>query len=320
MTHLSLLLFAVLTCFSQAVAQEKGSSTKPTPPREYRLQSLYRPGIAQLYIADIRDTVVRTHGASTSKSYTRYVRLFMTLRCIESSDNISKVLANVDSLMYEFTADDKMVTYDSQKDIAPKNFLDLNNYLGILNRTAEITYNPYGEVKAVGGDNLEWIRDYLSENLADIDSVTSTIWNQSVSDFGVLHIADLQKRVVPGRRIAVDSSWRHAYALRCDNIEFPGIVKSTFSNYGNGVYTITTVDTLQAKPDTPFHVYGISELSRVVDGTVALNCALDLTTTGTINRVEQQSHAKIRARVGNDMFTTESRSTIVWSLQGQFQW
>lgn len=320
MIYFTTLLFLVAGCLLPALAQEKGSSAKPAPPREYRLQVLYRPGVAQQYTVDIRDTVVRTHSAGSTKSYTRDVRMFVTVRCIESSDNISKLVVNVDSLTYAFASDGMTVTYDSQIDIAPKNFLDLNNYLGILNRSAEITYNPYGETKAVGGDNIEWIRDYLAENASDVDSLTSMIWNQSVSDHGVLHIADLQKRVVPGRRMAVDSSWKHTYSLRADNVEFSGIVRTKFDTYGGGVYTLRTIDTIPAKPGTPFHVYGIPDVSRVVDGNVALDCTLDLSTTGTINRVVQRSHARIRGRIRNEVFTSESRSTIVWALQGQYQW
>ncbi len=320
MTNLSLLFLAVLACVSLATAQEKGSSNKPAPPREYRLQALYRPGVAQSYTVDIRDTASRMHSAGAAKGYDRNVRLYLTVRCIESSDNVSKVVVNVDSLTYAFTSEGVSVTYDSQIDIAPKNFLDLNNYLGILNRSAEITYNPYGEAKAVGGDNLVWIRDYLAENASDVDSVRSMIWNQAVSDAGVLHVADLQKRVIPGKRIAVDSSWKHSYSLRVDNIDIAATVRTTFATYGGGVYTLRTVDTVKAQPGTPFHVYGISDVSRVVDGSVAIDATVDLTTTGIINRVVQRSHARIRGRIGNEVYTTESKSTVTWTLQGQYQW
>lgn len=315
-------LIAVVLASNGAVfAQEKSVAGKPAPSREYRLQALYRPGIAQNYLIQFRDTVSRMHSQGAgAKEYTRSVDYFATIRCIESVDNVSTILVNLDSMQYAFTSDGQTVSYDSQIDIAPKNFLDLNNYIAILNRTVEIGYNPYGEIRGIGGENLQWIREYIGENGSSLDSVSSLIWTQAVGDVAVAAITDLQKRVIPGKRVAVDSSWKHSFQTRVDNIDVGGMVRTTFDTYGGGFYTLRTVDTLQVQSGIPFHVYGITDICRVVDGSVAFDNVLDITTTGAINRLEQRARGRIRGRIMNEVFTSDIRSSATWTLKGQFQW
>ncbi len=288
--------------------------------REYRLQALYRAGIAQNYEVVEQTTVERTHSDSSKKTYDRKVTYFMTVRCIESMDGISKLIVNIDSLLYRFSSAGMEVTYDSQKDIAPKNFADLNNYLGPLNRSFEITVSPYGEVTRLSGEQIDFWKDYLRENTSDIDSLVSTIWLHSLERDNLLQYGDLQKRVVPGLRKGVDSTWKHDLAMRVDGVVFEGRATSRLASYTGGLYTLITKDSIPVRKDQEVHVYGIPYLSTVLDGYVITDNTLMLSTNGTINDVTMVSNAWIRARVKSEVFTHRITSTTAWKLTGQYQW
>lgn len=309
---------ALLTPYT-AFCQSKPTAGKPV--RDYRVQTLYRAGVAQNYIITQRDTVTRIHSdTATKRFYTRDITYYATLRCIESMENVATVVATLDSLEYVFSSDGKDIVYKSQLDMAPKPFLDLNNFMGPMNRSAEISYNPYGEITKLGGEQLEWIRDYLKESGQALDSVTALVWNQSVEDPNILMYCDLQKRVVPGKRVALDSSWKHLLGLRVDGVAFQGEVSSTLADYTGGLFTIRTADTLYAAPGQDLHVYGITDVSKVIDGKAITNNALDISTVGTINGVTVRVLATYRARIRQEVFTHTVRSTTTWKLLGQYQW
>jgi hypothetical protein len=288
--------------------------------REYRLQALYRAGIAQNYEVVEQTTVERIHSDSSRKTYERTATYQITVRCIESLDGIAKLIINIDSLVYRFKAANLEVTYDSQKDITPKNFADLNNYAGPLNRTFEITVSPYGEVTKLSGEQIDFWRDYLEQNAADLDSVVYTIWMQSLDRENLLHYGDLQKRVIPGTRKGVDSAWRHDYTSRIDGVIYAGTVTSRLANYTGGYYTIITKDTLAALPQQPIHVYGIPYVSNVREGTAVIDNELLLTANGTINEVKNVAKSSFRGIVKNEVFTHNVTSSTMWKLTGQYQW
>lgn len=320
MTHRSFFLSTLIALCLVTVASHAQESATPPARREYRLQALYRAGIAQSYEVVEQTTVERIHSDSSRKTYERTATYQITVRCIESLDGIAKLIINIDSLVYRFKAAGLEIAYDSQKDITPKNFADLNNYAGPLNRTFEITVSPYGEVTKLSGEQIDFWRDYLQQNAADLDSVVYTIWMQSLDRENLLQYGDLQKRVIPGTRKGVDSTWRHAYASRIDGVIYEGTVTSRLANNSGGLYTIITKDTIAARPQQPIHVYGIPYVSNVRDGGAVIDNELLLTANGTINEVKHVAKSWFRGVVKNEPFTHKVTTTTMWKLTGQYQW
>lgn len=300
-----------------AMAQSAGEAPKG---REYRLQALYRAGIAQSYEITEVDTVTRIHSDSSVRTYTRKVVYYATARCTESMEGFATVTVNLDSMEYAFNSEGVSITYDSQKDVMIKQFADLMNYVGPLNRQPDIKYNAYGDVLSVKGEQLEWMRDYLKESGDGLDSVMALIWKQSVEDANILQYADLQKRVLPGKKVAVDSSWRHAFQLRLDGVVYGGNVRSKLAGYSGGLYTASTADTIAAVPNQSIHVYGIPYIATVLDGKAIVHHTVDLASTGSINKVVSNANATFRARAYNEVFTHVVSSTTTWKLTGQYQW
>lgn len=317
----TLLLLAAFIAPSLSAQQTKPALAGVAPSgREYRLQALYRAGIAQSYEFTESTQVVRTHSDSSKKTYQRDVKYFMTIRCLESMKGIVSVVVNLDSLTYAFTQDGLSVTYDSQKDITPKNFADLNSYMGPLNRSFELTYSPYAEVTKIGGEQITWIRDYLKDNSADMDSVLALIWNQSVADENLLQLGDLQKRVIPGLKVAVDSSWKHQLGLRIEGIRYDDTVRSKFESYSGGFYVLRTKDTCDVRREQRAHVYGVPYVTTVVDGQAAVDQTLSLASTGIIQTLTQHVDAWFRGKAANETFTQRITTQNTWKLTGQYQW
>lgn len=317
MQRVFLVLFLCAAGATLTLAQRTGISA--TAPPLYRLQASYRAGIAQNYSVTETTKTVRTGRDSTKKSYERSVTYMMTVRCVESLEGISTLAINIDSLKYVFTADGAQIAYDSQNDITPKNFADLNNYVGPLNRSFEITVGPYGEITKLSGENVDYWRDYLKENGAGMDSVILLIWNQSLDPENLLQYGDLQKRVVPGLRVHIDTAWQHQLTLRSDGVVYTGRVDSKLTEYASGFYTISTKDTLPANSQA-IHVYGVPYISRLTDGKAIVDHTVTLTSQGTINAISSKVDAWFRATAANEAFTQTSTSTTEWKLVGQYQW
>lgn len=305
---------------STVVAQKQGdAASSASGGRAYRLESIYTAGIAQNYEFTERSKVTRTHSDNSKKHYERVVTHYLTLRTIESLNGISKIVVTLDSLVYHFSSDNASVDYNSQVDQTPKPFADLNTYLGPLNRTFTMTVNSYGEINAIEGEDIVFWRDYITENSPDLDSVTTLMWQQSLSDINLKHMGDLQKRIIPGLKVGVDSTWKHELEMRINGVYFANTVKSKFAQNTGGLYVISTQDTLQAKPQA-IRTYGIPDVSYLNTGWAAVNSELTLKNTGVIEDLTVKVKSWYQATVKIETYTEDVDATYNWKLTGQYQW
>ncbi|MGA0832931.1 MAG: DUF6263 family protein [Candidatus Kapaibacteriota bacterium] len=310
-----LVLAAVCMAAVPTVAQTSGA-----PSKQYRAQVIYTAGVAQSYEITEQTTATRWYSDSSQKNYDRTVTYFTTIRCIESMDGIARVVVNVDSMRYRFMADGRLVEYDSEKDVSPKNFSDINAYIGPLNRPFTLTVSPYGEVSALEGEQVEYWRDYLADNSSGIDSVTYLMWTQAISDENLLHYGDLQKRVVPGLTTGKDSTWNLTMTLRVDGVTYKGRTKATLTDVDGGLLTMTVSDTLQAVAPQPLRVYGVPYVVQLMEGHADVSHTLQMSRTGSIQQVDNVASTWWKGRVLMEEFTQRVRTTTTWKLKGQYQW
>lgn len=312
---------ALLTASAPAllVAQSTKSSAS-SPAKLYRVQTNYTAGVAQTYEVTEQTSSARWHSDSSQKTYDRTVTYFMTIRCIESMNGIARIVVNVDSMRYRFIAEGRFVEYDSEKDVSPKNFADLNAYIGPLNRPFTVTMSPYGEVTKLEGEQISYWRDYLAENAASVDSVTHLMWTQAMSDANLLHYGDLQKRVVPGLNVGVDSTWNLSMAVRLDGVEYQGRTKARLTSAEGGLLTLEVKDSIPAVTPQDAHVYGIPLIVRLQEGSAAIEHSVQINRAGTIQQVQNTASTWIRARVLMEEFTQRAQVTTTWKLTGQYQW
>ncbi len=301
-------------------AQKQGEPVQAVSKgRDFRLEARYTAGVAQAYEFTETTKVVRTHSDSSKKEYGRTVKHFMTVRCIESLNGLTKLVVNVDSIQYQFTAPGINVEYDSQVDITPKKFVDLNAYIGPLNRTYTLSMNSYGEVTSLEGEQIEFWRDYIAENSAGIDSTTLLVWQQCLADENLIFVGDQQKGIIPGLKVSVDSTWQHKLLLRTNGVLFVDTVRSRFAQYTGGLYVLTTADTLAAASQ-PLRTFGIDMVAHVLDGKAAVNGELVLRNTGVIEELTLNVNAWYTAKALMEVFREDVSSTYQWKLTGQYQW
>ena len=313
------LLLLVLWLPLPLVAQGTTSSAA-SAAKLYRVQTLYTAGVAQTYEITEQTSATRWYSDSSQKTYDRTITYFTTIRCIESMNGIARIIVNVDSMRYRFSAEGRFIEYDSEKDVSPKNFADLNAYIGPLNRPFTLTVSPYGEVTKIEGEQISYWREYLADNAAGVDSVVHLMWTQAMSDANLLHYGDLQKRVVPGLNVGVDSTWNASMALRLDGVEYQGRTKARLTSADGGLLTLAVNDTLTAAAPQDVHVYGIPNIVRVQEGLAAIEHSVQLNRTGTIQQVENIASTWMRAQVLMEVFTQRARVTTTWKLTGQYQW
>lgn len=315
-----LAFLATIWCAAPALSQRQGNATAAAPSgRMYRLETIYTAGVAQNYELVEKSSVVRTHSDGSQKTYSREVKQYITLRAIESMNGISKVVANLDSLEYHFSTEGATVEYNSQVDVTPKTFPDLNTYIGPLNRTFTMSVNSYGEVNSIEGEDISFWRDYIKENSSDLDSITTLIWEQSLSDDNLLQMADIQKRIIPGLKVGVDSTWAHELALRINGVLFKSSVKSKLAQNTGGLYVISTTDTVRAQPQQ-IRTQGIPAISHLINGWAAVNSELTLRNTGVLEELQTKVKASYQAKVQMETYTEEVTATYTWKLTGQYQW
>lgn len=305
---------------SLLIAQKQGdAASSPSGGRLYRLESIYTAGIAQNYEFTESSNVVRTHSDGSVKKYSRMVTDFITIRTIESMNGIAKIVVTLDSLLYHFSSDAMAVDYNSQVDVVPKPFADLTPYLGPLNRTFTLTMNSYGEVTSLEGEDIDFWRDYLKENSPDLDSVTALLWEQSLSNINLKQMGDIQKRIIPGLKVGIDSTWKHSLELRINGVHYTSEVASKFAQNTGGLYVITTNDTLRAKPQI-IRTYGIPEVSHLLSGWAAINGELTLRNTGVVEELVLKTKAWYQAKVAMETYVEDINTTYTWKLIGQYQW
>ena len=317
-TRLLLSIGAVLLVAGTIESQAQTAS-QPSKGRDYRVQAIYRAGVAQKYEIVEQTTSERTFDDGNVKTYSRTAKYYATARCIASQEGIATLVFNLDSLEYKFSADGKDVEYNSQVDITPKPFADLNNYIGPLNRPFELTVSAYGAVSDVKGEQIDFWREYLTENSVDLDSLTYMIWMQSLDNDNLLHYGDLQKRVIPGLRVAIDSTWEHKFGMRIDGVHYAGNVTSTLKDYSGGIFTLNASDTIDVASDKAY-VYGIPMVTHVSTGQAVVDYTIQLSSGGTINNVNALAETSFRGKALNVEFTQRTNSAITWNLTGQYQW
>lgn len=319
-SHRFCLVLAAVCMAAVPAAVPTVAQTSGAPAKQYRAQVLYTAGVAQSYEITEQTTATRWYSDSSQKNYDRTVTYFTTIRCIESMDGIAKVVVNVDSMRYRFMADGRQVEYDSEKDISPKNFSDINAYIGPLNRPFTLTVSPYGEISSLEGEQVEYWRDYLADNSSGIDSVTHVMWTQAMSDENLLQYGDLQKRVVPGLAVGKDSTWNLTMALRIDGVNFKGRTTATLTDVEGGLFTMTVADTIPAVPSQPLCVYGVPYVVQLLEGHADVTHTVQMSRTGSIQSVENVASTWWKGRVLMEVFTQRVRTTTTWKLKGQYQW
>lgn len=293
-------------------------------PEKNSLKLIYPAGNAFIYVFKDSTKVTRRYSDSSTMTYVREVTYYMSQKAPKDPENgILDVDVNIDSMDYRFSSGDVTMQYNSQrtKDMQLK-FPDLVAATVPVNRTFRMTYSPYWEVVKTEGEQLDWLRNYIEENNnGQLDSMMLWVWLNGISMTNLAQVGDLEKGVLPDKRIHRDSSWRKPFFIKADGVDCrDDSARSVIKGFHDNAYVIETTISHLTPTKEPLRLYGIPYLVRVVDGKGTGKYTINLSKKGVINSAEADITTVMKAKVKNENFTQTVRSKYSWQILGQYQY
>lgn len=157
----------------------------------------------------------------STKEWQREVTYLLRLYAFSSREHdMTDVACRVEGLQYRFQQDTVVVEFDSQ---APEKLRrrhpDLEYISAVLAAELEILFSSYGDIAHIRGEQLEWLRSYLRDELGE-KSPELPAKLAAVSDGRWALLFDLHKGIVPGIRVREDSTWQRVVTLWLEGIEW----------------------------------------------------------------------------------------------------
>ncbi len=205
------LLFGCATPpLSAQIAGEQPAVREPIRPR---LLATIPVGRIRYYELHEQSRIDRHFPDSTTQTFEREVTYTLRLYAFTSRDNgMTELACRVDELTYRFRQDTVQLTFSSRNPLHHRRLPDLDFVSTVLGTELEILLSPYGDIARIGGEQLDWLRDYLRGQL-ETDPPRLAAWLSAVSDARWASLFDLHKGVIPGTRVREDSSWQRLVTL-----------------------------------------------------------------------------------------------------------
>ncbi len=158
---------------------------------------------------------------STRQSLERNVRYQLRLYAFTSREHgMTEVACRVEELQYHLRADTLLVTFNSQHpEHLERRIPDLDYLSSVLGTEPEILFSPYGDIARIGGEQLEWLREYIRSEMGK-DTNLAAARLSAISDARWTVLFDLHKGIVPGTRIREDSTWHRLVHLWIEGTEW----------------------------------------------------------------------------------------------------
>jgi len=212
------LVCSLVPSASAQVAGEKPAVREPIRPR---LVASIPVGRIRYYELEEHTRVERLFADSTRQSWERQVTSLLRLYAFTSRENATTdVACRIERLHYRFRHDTLTVEFDSQHpERTTRRIPDLEYASMLLGTEAEILFSSYGDIARVGGEQLEWLQNYLQSELSTDPSRRAAML-AAISPARWAALFDLHKGIVPGIRVREDSSWKRLTTLWLEAVEW----------------------------------------------------------------------------------------------------
>jgi hypothetical protein len=185
-----------------------------------------------------------------------------------------------------------------------------------------MTYSPYGEVAKVEGDDLDWLRNYVTDPKAkSVDTVTKFIFLDGISKERLSYLADIKKINFPPDAIERDSVWKSPIAFQADGVNFFDTATVKISNV-RGVYVDLEAKFNNVRPMNHGGLYyGVkNEILNVEQAKGSGSFNLELSPKGTVRHSRLITTVESIVPVKNDKFTQTVTTQSDWDLVIQYQY
>jgi len=292
---------------------------------EYKVAVKYPTKVYHYYKMTEETSVWRQYSDSSVKEYKRQYTMFFTLFPPDPPDDgFVKVSVTFDSLRYKFYEQDKLLyEFDSQSEVMPKSsFFDMTVTTIPNGRSCDFVYSPYGEIAQYGGEDIDWLTDYvLVKGKNVLDTLNKFVWMQGISLDHMAYLADLQKQIFPVKNMKIDSLWTSDFSIELDGINFYDTATVKITDYSLGVFTLEAVVKNLQPINKQARLYGIkSKLADIDAGRGRGSYKVQVSPRGAVSLAEAEFHAEVVPRINKERFKQKIHTKIKWELVGQYKW
>lgn len=314
------LSLVITIAFSFALqAEPKG---KPVGSPGVKLGINFPATIIHVYKMTDTTNVIRQYSDSSIKKYSREYDFFLTERAPSSPDKgFHKIDVSIDSLKYKFTDGEAIFDFDSQLDNpGALTFEDLVFTSIPLGKDFTTNYSPYGEVIAIEGERLDWLKNYINEEGKDLaDSVKKHLWLDGISMDRLKYVSDPKKLAYPAGSLQIGEEWKSKFEFMINGLYYQDSAIAKITGTGGNEITIEAQlkqIEFSGKPGKFYNIKG--QLVPVVKCVGSGTYKLILSSKGSIRKAELICNVDITAKVGRDLFTEKIQSKVIWDLLKQY--
>lgn len=319
-------IYLLLSNFSSlCYAQEakKGNEPNKKDTLFYKIPIKYSATKSRVYtITEVAD-ITRKYSDSTVKQYKREIIYYISQKAPDAPQNGFQVInVSVDSLEYKLTDGSKVYEFSSIKNISgSSNFPDIQHTVVLLGRNYDLTYSPYYEITKYEGEDLDWLRDYITGtgNL-NLDKMKEFIWLDGISNSRLNHIGDLIKLQIPLVEIQPDSVWYSKFAIQVNNIGFAGNAETRFVSSSDGNYRFEAIPKSITPVNNTVRLYDIVDLAEIKNYYCGGKYTLYINFQGIVNEAIGDFTTDVRYMVKREEIQEHIKSSYRILFINQYSW
>lgn len=287
----------------------------------FKIAQKYTENSPYVYHYIQRDTVRRVFSDKSEKIYLRDVDYYITITAENPpQDGFLTITINIDSMTYRLKDGEAEFKFSSQEKLGGSGieFDDMEFYNASLGRMFDLTLSPYGKVSSLGGEQLEWIRDYVLQGKGKISEKKMYIWDRALSDKNLAFITDIRKFEVPLGYLKIDTSWVSPLNFELNGLSYQGDVTALITDFETGHAHISAkLDSLSCNQEKSLF-YGINELVDIVDSKLKGTYTVDINNNGSVDIASLKAEIETDARIKKEYFKEYTHTEIKWILLGRY--
>jgi len=304
------------SCPLQLHAQIAGESPAVREPLRPRLLASFPVGRIRYYELSESTRVERHLPDGTLQRWQRQARYLLRFYAFTERDNqMTEVACRVERLTYRLQQDTLTVAFDSEHpEQLSRRIPDVEFTSMLLGTEPEILFSPYGDIARIGGEQLQWLRDYLRNELGT-DTLLLASKLAAVSDARWAALFDMHKGIIPGTRIREDSTWQRLVTLWIEGVEWrdtahihiarPGDTSRLIVGVLPALQSVSATAWLPDMPRTPVQIDHATGHAQI---------AVELAPRGLITSSELHAHTEYTATPlrGSTPFRQTVQVTFSW--------
>jgi hypothetical protein len=291
-------VLAALALMPPLWAQVRGESVPSVrEPLRPRLLATVPVGRVRLYELEERLQARQLFPDGKERQWQRTVRYRLRLYAFSAREgDMTDLACRVESIRYEFQQDTLREVFSSEElqraAVRKPRTPDLDDILAVMGTEIELTLSPYGDVARIGGEGLEWLREYIAGELAH-DAQRRSRLLERVADARWQALFDLHGGIVPGIRVREDSTWTRLLTLWVEGLRWTDTARIRLAAAGD-TSRLIQARLEQLVPERGQHwLFGFPEPLTVLGGSGTAQWEVELLPQGLIRRSHLRANLEL---------------------------